>query len=116
MAVDSRDDLLSWIGGAIAPPTENREQMSDIILCEAEAVVTVRVPGRVVDVETESTAVRTVVPAPADITASPVGLSLILRELLQPTTNNRTDFVYLTHPDIELVLVDVLQPIRYTDM
>ena len=90
--------------------------LAKFLHCEAEAVVSVRVPGRVVDVETESTAVRTVVPAPADITASPVGSSLILRELLQPATNNRTDFVYLTHPDIELVLVDVLQPIRYADM
>ena len=65
MAVDSRDDLLSWIGGAIAPPPEGRKQMSDIILCEAEAAASVQVPGRVVDVETESTADRTVVPAPA---------------------------------------------------
>ena len=39
--------------------------LANFLLCEAEAVVTVRVPGRVVDAETESTAVRTVAPAPA---------------------------------------------------
>ena len=90
--------------------------LAKFLHCEAEAVVTVRVPGRVVDVDTESTAVRTVVPAPADITASPVGLFLVFRELLQPAANNRTDLVHLAHPDIELVFVDVLQSIRYADM
>ena len=90
--------------------------LAKFLHCEAETVVTVRVRGRIVHVETESTTVRTVVPAPADITASPVRLSLILREFLQPAANNRTDLVYFTHPDIELVLVDVLQSIRYADM
>lgn len=92
------------------------ELLAKFLHCEAEAVVRVRVPGSVVHVETESTAVRTVVPTPAGITASPVKLSLTLREFLQPAANNRADLVHLAHPDIELVFVDVLQPIRYTDM
>jgi len=90
--------------------------LAKFLHCEAEAVVRVRVTGSIVHVETESTAVRTVVPTPAGITASPVRLSLILRELLQPATNNRADLVHLAHPDIELVFVDVLQSIRYADM
>ena len=92
------------------------ELLAKFLHCEAEAVVRVRVPGRIVDVEAESTAVRTVIPTPAGITASPVRLSLILRELLQPAANNRADLVHLAHPDIELVFIDVLQSIRYADM
>lgn len=90
--------------------------LAKFLHCEAEAVVRVRVPGRIVDVEAESTAVRTVVPTPADITASPVKLSLTLRKFLQPAANNRADLVHLAHPDIELVFIDVLQSIRYADM